>query len=168
MTQVNHVQRPMYLHGLEGNPEGTKGDWMTQPLGATAPKLPARANDAEALAKSVVVAKDAILKDQPHLIVASSFGGAVLRRILDDNVWRGPCVFLAQAGGKYGISCAIPDGVPAILIHARADQIVPFAHSEHLARISGPEVKLWPTEGDHRLHHITKDGTLYRAVMSLI
>ena len=35
-------ETPMYLHGLEGKPWGTKGAWMTATFNGTAPEMPAK------------------------------------------------------------------------------------------------------------------------------
>ena len=99
---------------------------------------------------------------------ASSFGGAVLLKLVHEKVWTGPCVFLAQAGIKYGLDARLPAGIHAILIHAEEDKLVPFADSMKIAEASGSQVELWPTGGDHKLHHITTDGTLKRAVEQLL
>ena len=154
----------MYLHGLEGTPNGTKGRWMQTMFGAIAPLLPAKRDNPEAFRQSVSVAKDAVARYQPKVIVGSSFGGAVLMQLLIDGIYDGPSVLLAQAGVKYGVAERLPEDTYAILIHAPDDDIVPFEDSVRLQEQSGAGVELWPTEGDHRLHHITKDGTLERAI----
>ena len=165
------MSKPMYLHGLEAKPWGTKGAWMTRTYGGSGPELPSATGEPDAFAKSCAVARDAVAREQPSLIVGSSFGGAVLMQLQLDGVWAGPSVFLAQAAIRLGVCDAsgrVPDGVSAIFIHARADDVVPFADSQAITDNSGPLVQLWPTHGDHRLHHITEDGTLQRAVDELL
>ena len=166
MKDMNSIANAplMYLHGLEGNPNGTKGRWMQTMFGAVAPALPAKRDNPEALRQSVLVAKEAVERYQPSVIVGSSFGGAVLMQLLMDGIYTGPSVLLAQAGVKYGVTERLPQGAYAILIHAPDDDIVPFRDSLQLKEKSDGDVELWPTEGDHRLHHITTDGTLERAI----
>jgi len=159
---------PMYLHGLEGSPKGTKGAWMTERYGASAPEMPAKSGVEDAFTRCVEVARKAVHAERPSLIVGSSYGGAVLMKLVLDGDWSGPCVFLAQAAVKLGVGRIVPSHVPAILIHAPDDEIVPYEDSALVARESGPLVELWTVRGDHRLHHIIEDGTLERAVNQLL
>ena len=141
---------------------------MTARFGASAPEMPARADVEDAFDRCVEVARKAIREEQPSLIVGSSYGGAVLMKLVLDGDWSGPCVFLAQAAVKLGVGHLLPSHIPAILIHAPDDEIVPYEDSALMASESGSLVELWTVEGDHRLHHITQDGTLERAVMQLL
>ena len=165
---MNVPKRPMYLHGLEGTPSGKKGSWMVEQFHAHAPEMPAKLANPDAFEQSYQIAANAVRTLQPNLIVGSSFGGAILLRLIHEGVWEGPSVFLAQAGVKYGLSARLPSGLRAILIHAIADKLVPFADSQQMAEQSGDGVELWPTDGDHKLHHITNDGTLRRAIERLL
>ena len=162
------MKKPMYLHGLEGSPRGTKGAWMTRMYDASAPEMPARSHVQDAFSKCVAVAREALRQKEPSLIVGSSYGGAVLLQLVLEGTWSGPCVFLAQAGIKLGVGDTLPPGVRAILIHALHDDVVPHEDSRILAENSGNSVELWTVEGDHRLHHITDDGTLQSAIDGLL
>ena len=164
----NHIPRPMYLHGLEGSPKGTKGGWMVREYDAHAPEMPAKQGRPNAFDDCYNIALDAVQRHRPSLIVGSSFGGAILMRLILDGHWSGPSVFLAQAGVTYGLGDRFPEGLRAILIHARDDAQIPYEDSVRLANNSGKGVLLWPTDGDHRLHHIVDDGTLRRAVDMLL
>ena len=154
----------MYLHGLEGSPNGIKGAWMQSKFAADAPELPARFNNPNAFAESVLIAQNAVQDLQPTLIVGSSFGGAVLLQLHHNNIWTGPSIFLAQAGVKYGLSPHLPYNHRAILIHAKEDKIIPIEGSRQIQEQSGTNIELWIVNGDHRLHHIVEDGTLERAI----
>ena len=160
----NTSQRPMYLHGLEGSPQGTKGAWMTRTFGAYAPTMPAKAGDEEAFEKSYRVALEAVQTHRPNLIVGSSFGGAILMRLILERHWKGPSIFLAQAGVRYGLGDRLPSHIHAILIHGRQDTLIPIEDSILLAHNSGQNTILWGVDGEHRLHHIVEDGTLKKAV----
>jgi pimeloyl-ACP methyl ester carboxylesterase len=162
------TSRPIYLHGLEGSPQGLKASWMAERFGSYAPSMPAHAGRPDAFDASLAVALEAVTEYPPNLIVGSSFGGALLMRLALDGHWRGPSIFLAQAGVAYGLGDRLPAGSRAILIHARQDSLIPFEHSQRLADKSGPLVELWATDGEHGLHHILKDGLFERAVRALI
>jgi pimeloyl-ACP methyl ester carboxylesterase len=160
----------MYLHGLEGDANGTKGRWMQSHLAATAPQMPATNPDGrlegrpECFEACVEVARTAVARDRPAVLVGSSFGGAVTMALMQRGHWQGPCALLAPAIVKYGMDPRLPEGCSAIVIHATDDDIVPYADSELLVRTNPNIAELWPTLGGHRLHGILDDDTLGRAV----
>lgn len=174
----------MYLHGLEGSPQGTKGRWMQTYFSAVAPEMPAsRDNFEHSFAASYKVAKSAVQTHQPDVIVGSSFGGGILMKLLQSGDWSGNAVMLAPAGVMYGIGDNIPEGSHAIIIHSPADHLVSYADSELIVRNSGGRAELWAAEsvhldscdpsstdnacdGNHRLHAIIHDGMLARAVVA--
>jgi fermentation-respiration switch protein FrsA (DUF1100 family) len=42
------------------------------------------------------------------------------------------------------------DGPPLLFIHSRSDRVVPFTHSEALAKEAGSAASTWfPQDGDH-------------------
>lgn len=160
-------KKPIYLHGLEGSPQGVKGAWMTRTFGAIAPDMPAKMGDPLSFERCFTIAADTVQKSPPSFIVGSSFGGALLMKLVNEGLWSGPCIYIAQAGVRYGLGDRLPSTVPAILIHGRQDTLIPSADSETLARNSGPRVSFWLVEGEHRLHNITSDGTLEKAITAV-
>lgn len=141
---------------------------MVREYGAYAPEMPAKMGRINAFEESYAVALDAVIRYKPNLIVGSSFGGAILMRLTLERHWQGPCIFLAQAGVRYGLGDRLPLGIRAILIHGTNDTLIDASDSEMLAERSGPEVVFWPTAGEHRLHEITTDGTLKKAIERLL
>ena len=75
-------------------------------------------------------------------------------------------MFLAQAGVK--LWGDLPPGTPAIFIHAPGDDVVPYVDSVTVVDNSDDHAVLWSVDGDHRLHSITEDGTLEKAVLTLL
>lgn len=172
MQKANHI---MYLHGLEGSPQGTKGSWMRQFMNAIAPEMPASSlNLEQSFLDSYAVALEAVQRFTPKVIVGSSFGGAVLMRLLQSGDWAGNAVMLAPAGMKYGIGDTIPKGSTAIIIHSPSDAIVPYSDSQRVLKNSPTRAELWPApagddpEGNHRLSNIIENGQLCRAVTTQI
>jgi hypothetical protein len=168
MQKANHI---MYLHGLEGSPQGTKGSWMRQFMNAIAPEMPARRTNLEqSFLDSYTVALAAVHKYEPKVIVGSSFGGAILMRLLQSGDWSGNAVMLAPAGIMYGIGETIPKGSTAIIIHSPSDAIVSYSDSQKVIKNSPSRAELWPAptsdapEGNHRLSDIIENGQLCRAV----
>lgn len=154
----------LFLHGLESNPKGKKARWLAARYLAHAPALTTRH-----FSTALDEARAAIRDREPTVLVGSSFGGALLLALMTSGAFRGPAVFVAQAGVKFGIGDRLPDGARAILVHGTADEVVGFDGSERLAASAPGGAELWPVEGgDHRLDVILEDGTLARAVDTLL
>lgn len=178
----------LFLHGLEGSPQGHKGTWLREHYGAHAPALDTRAardavarfalegtrwrwrpEDVElALRSPMLQALEALARQPRRLIIGSSFGGALLVELIHQGHWRGPTILLAAAAAKMHRRRALPLGLPAVLIHGRQDQVVPIADSRNLAADSGAGVALWEVDGDHGLGSILTDGTLAKAIALLL
>lgn len=154
----------LFLHGLEGRPNGRKGSWLAERYPVVAPNLVTDKTQSENLAQSVEVARNAIKEHEPEIVVGSSFGGAVALKCIQEGVWEGPSVLLAQAGIKYGLPSKVPESSDIILIHSTEDTIVNHSDSALIARSNNYRVELWTTKGDHRLHQILEDGTLEQAI----
>ncbi|MEW6431271.1 MAG: hypothetical protein AB1730_07150 [Myxococcota bacterium] len=168
----------LYLHGLESGPQAAKaialrdaGFTVTAPALETAPAaaLLARGSRDEAawtaaLERPVAQAKEALDASRPDVIVGSSFGAAVLLRLLRENLHLDtPVVMLAGAGVKLTHYRALPPGVPAVLVHGLEDDVVPPADSRLLAEGS-PGALLVEVHDDHRLSKTTASGLLVELV----
>lgn len=168
----------LYLHGLESGPQAAKavalrdaGFTVTAPAldtsAAQALRAAGRIDEAgwtEALARPVAQAKAALHEARPDVIVASSFGAAVLLRLLRENLHLDtPVVMLAGAGVKLTHYRALPPGVPAVLVHGLEDDVVPPADSRLLAEGS-PGALLVEVHDDHRLSQTTASGLLVELV----
>ena len=192
-----HDPKPMYLHGREGDPCGSKGAYMQFKLscGAHAPRMPATSRNPNAFDESYNIAKTTLLelqsqKNMPNIIVGSSFGGAVLMKLIQEGFWKGPSIFLASAHMKQAIRetyqlplwDALPSNHRAIFIHSTTDALVLYQDSVDTINNSkirnGDQgiLELWTARspsiekdpcGNHRLHEITKDGSLQRAIEQL-
>ena len=138
---------------------------------------------ASMLRRSLSVQIAALKKHNPDVIVASSYGGAVAALLLAEGHWRGPTILLAPAfkrvaglvqDGKHGVmpyaqalaALVARQGkgmAPLLLVHAPADDIVPFAHSEELA-LALPEVVLGLDQAaesdDHRLLSLGRSAAM--------
>jgi hypothetical protein len=101
----------------------------------------------EDFAEAVRIAQAEFDRHQPQVVVGSSRGGAIAMSI---NSGEARLVLLCPAWKKYGTARTVkPD---TVILHSRADDVVPFADSEELVRISGlPAWTLIEVGGDHRL-----------------
>ncbi|HIA03546.1 MAG TPA: hypothetical protein EYN66_16840 [Myxococcales bacterium] len=178
----------IFLHGLESGPRGNKSRWLQENISAFAVDLDttaARALRLTAQAQGLDYGPDnpaferafstpmararRALRDHPaKVLVGSSFGGAVLLKLIHEGSWTGPSVFVAQAGIKLTEYRALPDDIPAILLHGLNDMEIPIAHSRMLAENSGPMVQLWEIDDGHRMHSILDNGMLATAILASI
>lgn len=179
----------VFLHGLESAvdadlvPCGGKATFLRERYGAALVPLDTRAavqaasragpgwswpfpEYEEAFHLPLARARAAIGPDT-RLVIGSSFGGAVLLRLLCEGGWSGPSLMLAGAGPKLTPHRALPDGAPALLVHGVHDDVVSIDDSRALTAAS-PTAALWEVDDGHRLGSILADGTLARAIRHLV
>ena len=106
------------------------------------------------MARSVDVQRRALAGHPIDAVVASSFGGAVAVELLRTGAWTGPTVLLCPAHGLVAERARLPvPTLPAVdrvlVVHGRADAVVPLAHSEAL--VAGTRARLVVVDDDHRL-----------------
>jgi pimeloyl-ACP methyl ester carboxylesterase len=96
---------------------------------------------------AVRIAQAAFDEHRPAVVVGSSRGGAVALNI---NSGDARLVLLCPAWRKYGSTWTAKPGT--VILHSRADDVVPFADSEELVRISRlPADAMIEVGNDHRL-----------------
>lgn len=163
----------LYLHGKEGTCEGSKGQYLRTlgkyDLCCEHYHTGRRGDDwRDFLSGCVEVSRRAIEKHKPDLVIGSSFGGGVLLKLVQQDVWRGPSIFLAGAGLQYGMMPVLPEEQPVILIHGTEDFLIPIEDSIRLTR-SSPSAKLILIQDDHRLKRlVSKTDILEQAIDELL
>ena len=130
----------LFLHGWNSVPGGVKPTYLKDHGHEVInPALPH-----EDFAGAVRIAQAGFDQHRPQVVVGSSRGGAVAMNI-DSGDAR--LVLLCPAWKKYGTAKVVkPD---TVILHSRADDVVPFADSEELAKNSG--ATLIEVGSDHRL-----------------
>jgi pimeloyl-ACP methyl ester carboxylesterase len=132
--------RILFLHGWQSVPGGVKPTYLKDHGHEVLnPKLPD-----EDFAAAVRIAQDEFDTHRPQVVVGSSRGGAVAMSIASGNA---KLVLLCPAWKKYGPARIVKPGT--VILHSRADDVIPFGDSEELARNSG--VTLIEVGNDHRL-----------------
>ena len=133
----------LFLHGWQSVPGGVKPTFLAQHGHEVInPKLPDEDFD-----EAVRIAQAEFDKHQPQVVVGSSRGGAVAMNI---NSGDARLVLLCPAWKKWGTAKTVKPGT--VILHSRADDVVPFADSEELVRNSGlPASALIEVGTDHRL-----------------
>ena len=148
--------RVQFAHGLESSPQGIKARVLSQHFEAETPTMNTRD-----LESCIAVHAGTAMRFRPHVLVGSSFGGAVAVALLERNLYRGPTLLLAQAAVMYRPSVRLPAGVRVVLVHSRRDEVVPFDGSLRLAA-SGTKglVELIERDDNHALSKLVESGEL--------
>src|SRR5271155_4214809 len=133
----------LFLHGWQSVPGGVKPTYLAQHgHEVNNPKLPD-----EDFNKAVKIAQAEFDQHQPQVVVGSSRGGAVAMNIA---IGEARLVLLCPAWKKWGTAKIVKPGT--VILHSRADDVIPFADSEELVRNSGlPGSALIEIGNDHRL-----------------
>src|ERR1700722_16506245 len=118
----------LFLHDWQSVPGGVKTTFLAQhDHEIINPKLPD-----DDFAAAVRIAQAEFDKHQPDVVVGSSRGGAVAMNIVSGGA---RLVLLCPAWGDWGAIKTVNPGT--MILHSRADDVVPFADSEELVRNSG-------------------------------
>jgi hypothetical protein len=130
----------LFLHGWHSVPGGVKPTYLKD-HGNTVinPKLPD-----DDFAEAVRIAQAEFDTHPPDVVVGSSRGGAVAMNIYSADA---RLVLLCPAWKKWGTARTVR--VSTVILHSRADDVIPFTDSEELARNSG--ATLIEVGNDHRL-----------------
>jgi uncharacterized protein len=133
----------LFLHGWQSAPGGVKPTFLAEHGHEVInPKLPDEDFD-----EAVRIVQAEYDRHHPGVIVGSSRGGAVAMNLDSGDT---PLVLLCPAWKRWGAARTVKANTT--ILHARADDVVPFADSEELVRNSGlPAWALVEVGTDHRL-----------------
>jgi len=130
----------LFLHGWHSVPGGVKPTYLKD-HGHTVINPALDDHDFEA---AVRTAQEAFDQHQPQVVVGSSRGGAVAMNIKSGSA---KLVLLCPAWKNWGSAQTVrPD---TVILHSRADDVIPFADSEELSNNS--RETLITVGNDHRL-----------------
>lgn len=150
--------RVLFVHGLMSSPGGRKARYLAERFEALTPQM--QTGD---FPSCLEVQRAAIASHRPDVVVASSFGGAVLVELIARGEWRGPTLLLAQAALRVDVTARLPAELPVLLVHGRSDEVVPIEESRTLAATSS-SARLIETEDEHRLIELTRSERLAELV----
>jgi hypothetical protein len=133
----------LFLHGGQSAPGGVKPTSLARHGHEV---INPRLHD-EDFAEAVRIAQEAFDRHRPDVVVGSSRGGAVARILRSGAA---PLVLLCPAWKRWGTAKAVKAGT--VILHRRADDVVPFGDREELVQNSGlPASALSEVGTDHRL-----------------
>lgn len=160
---MERTLRVQFVHGLESSPQGIKARLFGRHFEARTPEMNTR--DFEG---SVAVQAAELRTFEPHVVVGSSYGGAIALALLQEGHWRGPTLLLAQAGLRRRMPAVLPDDTDVWLVHGTRDEIIDPEDSRVLARSGTPgRVRLIEVDDEHSLHTTVEDGRLLHWVEEL-
>jgi predicted esterase len=163
LEPVRSDVRVQFIHGLESSPQGAKAQLFARHFTARTPAM-----DTRDFAASVEVQAAALREFAPHVLVGSSYGGAIAVELLQRGAWRGPTLLLAQAALRRGLPAVLPRDVTVWLVHGTRDAIIDPADSRVLASSGTPgRVRLIEVDDEHSLHTTVEDGRLVAWVEEL-
>ena len=135
--------RVLFLHGWRSTPGGVKPSYLIE----QGHEVINPALDDEDFGAAVRTAQAEFDRHRPDVIVGSSRGGAVAMNIESGDT---PLVLLCPAWKRWGTMKNLKRN--AVILHSRADDVIPFGESEELIRISGLSTSaLIEVGSDHRL-----------------
>jgi len=155
--------RVQFAHGLEGSPQGAKARLLAHHFDARTPAM--QTDDFEAC---VALHAETLRDFRPHVLVGSSFGGAVAVALLQRGLWAGPTLLLAQAALRRGQPAWLPADVPVWLVHGLRDSLIDPEDSRRLAESGSPaRVRVIEVDDDHALRDSVASGALANWVRGL-
>lgn len=177
----------LFLHGLEGSPEGDKSLHLKEKWGGKTPalrtgpllSLKSESGDVDwqslpkdSLTRAInVVYQDALSAlnyCNPDVIVGSSMGGAILAKLIAEGRWEGPSVFLAPAIDTLLGEDFVFDAAPSsVWVLGEFDEIVRNDLNKIRCLKSGGSLMISP-EDSHRLHKALASGLIDCAITTVI
>jgi hypothetical protein len=133
----------LYLHGWKSVPGGVKPSFIARHgHELIEPVLPQ--DDFES---AVRIAQSELDAHHPDIVVGSSRGGAIAMNLSAGSV---PLVLLCPAWKRWGRATSVKPGT--LILHARTDEVIPYADTLELLRNSGlPDSSLITVGTEHRL-----------------
>jgi hypothetical protein len=133
----------LFLHGWHSVPGGVKPTYLKD----AGHEVFNPALDDDNFAAAIRTAQAEFDHHKPDVIVGSSRGGAVAMNIESGTT---PLVLLCPAWKNWGAVMKLKPN--SVILHSRADEVIPFADSDELVRRSGlPASALIEVGADHRL-----------------
>ena len=176
----------LFLHGLEGTPEGVKSTYLKTHWNASTPVL--RTSELrllqekypgtqwidipkyevqDALAPAYTDAAAAVAYLEPDIVVGSSMGGALLAKLIVDEKYSGPAIFLAPAIDELVTDITLPKKKAAVWVLGELDEVISNADCVKRCISSGGSL-LMSIGDDHRLSKAIGSGIIDCAIVTVL
>ncbi len=143
MPRQRNSKTALFLHGWHSVPGGVKPTYLAD-HGYEVINPGLDDDDFDAAVRTAQAEYD---RHHPDVIVGASRGGAVAMNIDSGNA---PLVLLCPAWKRWGTATTVKPN--SVILHSRADDVIPFSDSEELVADSGlPPESLVEVGNDHRL-----------------
>ena len=183
-TSPNEGINVLFLHGLEGSPDGAKSLHLKKTWNASVPMLRTDAllllraknpgkswqeisqSDLDTALKPVYNdVCNAVTYANPDVIIGSSMGGALLAKLIIENVWEGPSIFLAPAVTPLLGDVDLPELKNSVWILGELDSVV--SNTPNIRLCSRSRGNLMISKNDsHRLQIALESGLIDNAVVT--
>lgn len=176
----------LFLHGLDGTPEGEKAVYLKTKWGAKVPALRTnilhelRSKHAgiewkempktefrESWNKIYQDALCALNYEKPDVIIGSSMGGALLAKLIVDGHWSGNSIFLAPAIQPLLGEIVLPEMRNSVWILGEMDDVVTNGPNICHCLRSGGSLMVVTSDG-HRLHKALSTGLIDNAIATVV
>lgn len=158
---MNDKVRVQFAYGKDSSPGAFKVKEMEKSFNVSAPWM-----DTADLEACVAVHEGELKTFRPDVVVGSSFGGAVICKLLERGRWKGPTLLLAPAAVLHDV-VRLPPDVPLVIVHGRRDENVDLAVSQALVKQLIGAVRLDVVDDDHGLGTFVTSGRLIDYVRKL-
>ena len=176
----------LFLHGLEGSPEGVKATYLKQHWNALTPIL--RTTDLrllsekypgtrwvdmpkremqDAMASTYADALAAIAYLKPDIVIGSSMGGALLAKSIADEKYSGPAIFLAPAIDELCTDIRLPEKTACVWVLGELDDIISNVSCVRRCIASGGSLMMSIAD-DHRLHKALRSKLIDCAIITAL
>lgn len=176
----------LFLHGLEGSSSGDKSRHLKAKWGASTPIIRtaelralkesnpgASWNDIpnekinNAIKQSYTDAAAAVAYLEPDIIVGSSMGGALLAKLIADEKYNGPAVFLAPAITELCSDIKLASKHDAVWVIGELDEVVSNTDCVRNCVKTGGSL-LVSQHDSHRLHKALEHGLIDVAIVTAL
>lgn len=152
LPQTDEVIKVLWIHGLEGGPDGSKARSLKDD-----PRFTVRAlqMNTKNLFTSTLLQLEEMKSHPPDLIAGSSYGGMIAMLLIQMGLWQGPTLLLAPATGLlFPSRLHLPAEAKALIVHGESDEDVPYEHSLRIVRAAPKAQLVTIPDGSHRLQEL--------------
>ena len=170
----------MFLHGLEGSPQGNKARYLRTKYQVAAPALDTSAIRAwlssasakdrvpRSLVQPTLTQLATLLQSNaPEVLVGSSYGGALALLLAAEGLWQGPMILMAPAVFRFSLA-PFEHPAPVVILHGLHDEIVPIDSSRQWSQVLGTQSHLIELDDDHRLQKSIPENEEFEKALNLV